>query len=384
MFRITKKPSFNSSDSFKKDCSNLVKNNQTASFLNDLKFFLLPNGMGKSRCELFRSSILKYGGKLLDDSTQIDASELISSKENDSATIQNLEPTSFDTKTKFIFVVDENTIKTWDNFEKSMQKKKIFQSLKSNIENNQWNHIRIVTSLWLTECIKQKKLIQTKSFELNVPCKREKASENSTINAKNETSVGLKREAVELQEDLITSDESDKEHEQAKKSKIDANTKLNLKREEKTRRQQVDEESSNSSVNESDSEEDERYSQKSYFNERAHKFLSTNAWTCAHSSKEQKVNLHKHITDKLEEMSTIYESINDKVRSLAYQKAALALKRFPNQIKTKEVRKRRENSISNIEIYESFVCIAGSSFDCGSWHSNRRQNMGNSGDWRSK
>jgi hypothetical protein len=325
MFRITKKRSFNSSDFPKKDFSNSV-NSDEASFLNGLKLFLLPNGMGKNRCELFKSSILKYGGKLIDDSSQVETKELASFKENDSAT-ENLERIPLELTAKFIFIVDENTIKTWENFEKSMQKKKIFQSLKSNSEKSRLKYFRVVTSLWLIECIKQKKLIHTNGFELNVPCKPEDASEISTIDDNSETRIHLKRETIQVSDDLMTSDESDKEP--SKKTKIDVNLIRNSKKEEN--------ESNWSSCNESENEEEDRYSQRSYFNERAHRFLSTNAWTCAHSSKEQIVNLHKHITDKLEEMSAIYESINDKVRSLAYQKAALALKRHSNQIKTKEV-----------------------------------------------
>ena len=67
------------------------------------------------------------------------------------------------------------------------------------------------------------------------------------------------------------------------------------------------------------------------------KILKADTWTCAHSSKEQTINHNKLLTDKLEDILSIYETTNDKFRALSYQKAILALKRCPYQIRTKEV-----------------------------------------------
>ncbi|KAL3863874.1 hypothetical protein ACJMK2_005601 [Sinanodonta woodiana] len=62
------------------------------------------------------------------------------------------------------------------------------------------------------------------------------------------------------------------------------------------------------------------------------KSLPKGNWICSQSSKNEKPNFNKDITDKLEEMAQAYSSTNDKWRAFGYQKAIQQLKKLPKHI----------------------------------------------------
>lgn len=55
-------------------------------------------------------------------------------------------------------------------------------------------------------------------------------------------------------------------------------------------------------------------------------------WICSIPSNQNPENFNKHITDKLEVLSTAYKNTNDHWRFLGYQKAIMALKKHPKAI----------------------------------------------------
>ena len=103
MIKITKKISNNSIDN----------SNESTEIFKNLNVYILPNGMGKSRVELFRTSLQKQGANLID--------------ENKVITFKNFES---NIDTKFYIIFDENIIKNLDNIEKSLAKKKFYTSIK--------------------------------------------------------------------------------------------------------------------------------------------------------------------------------------------------------------------------------------------------------------
>ena len=237
--------------------------------------FILSNGMGKSRVELFRNALLKGRATLIEENKELDLLET--------------------TTAKWIIIYDESIIKTFENFDKAMVKKKFYSTFKNeflkSIETNK--SFNIVNTLWLTECLKTKSLIEFKSYEL-IP---------------NVSKASLETE-IDAQKILET----------ASKRKISFEKKTPFKT-------HYEKDSSESG---SDSGSDE-------MNEFSTKLVNSKVWTCALSSKEQLPNLNKHITDKLEELCSIYEKIKEKYKETAYQKAILNLKRCSYSITSYEV-----------------------------------------------
>lgn len=106
-------------------------------FFSGLTLFILPTSIGKARVKLFKNQFLSYGGKVIDNFT------------SDSVTH---------------FVIDESV--DWEKLNKIM--KWSFSS-----ENDM--KFDIVTTLWLSDCLRQKKLVDTRSFKLEVNCPEEKS-----------------------------------------------------------------------------------------------------------------------------------------------------------------------------------------------------------------
>jgi DNA polymerase lambda len=222
-------------------------------FSTELSVYILPNGMGKSRVDIFRNALLKLNVKIIEEikgKIVFDGQELL-------------------------ILVDETSINDWDKFEKAISKKQIDKTIKYSV----------VKSTWLSECLKLKKQIVMNDYLIIKP-----VTENNKVT--------LKRNLSRKSED------------------------------EEIKRSKQEEFESDSSESEGDNEES---------NETAKKLLNSQAWICAHSSNELKINLNKHITDKLEELLKIYENTKDKYRALGYQKAIAALKRYPKKITTWEV-----------------------------------------------
>jgi DNA polymerase lambda len=115
-------------------------------FLNNLNIFLLPNGIGHKRLSVFEQSIEKYDGTLV--------------KSNGNTLNLNVNQL-------LIIIIDENTIKTWDNVINSLKKNKLFK----NFDLTESSNFKIVKSIWLTECLKTKSLIDYTDYELIAPKK---------------------------------------------------------------------------------------------------------------------------------------------------------------------------------------------------------------------
>lgn len=257
-------------------------------FFKGISVFVLPNGMGKTRQNFFQNAILKHGGSLIDDTKPIDQS------------ISYL-----------LIIIDETTIKNWHQIDFALSKRKFYHSLKTLNGQESMRKVFFVQSLWLSECLKQKSKIPISSYEIfpdnenlenetGKECLKRKNSESHTINEKkpkisdfksitkfNEKHRTLSDSSSDLEEDLNLNNQKIFEKNFSSKSNILNNYKNN--------------------------------------------------WTCAHSSKEQQQNLNKHITDKLEQLLSIYENKNEKYKVLGYQKAILILKRHSKEIESKEV-----------------------------------------------
>lgn len=117
MFRITKKISSNS--------ENPKTVIETIEIFKDLYAYILPNGMGKNRVELFRNSLVKYGACLIDENKELELKLPCSNIESKD---------DFDKFIKYLIVVDENTFKTWANIEKALNKKSFLSLLKKTFK----------------------------------------------------------------------------------------------------------------------------------------------------------------------------------------------------------------------------------------------------------
>ncbi|CAF0717185.1 unnamed protein product [Brachionus calyciflorus] len=288
MFRITKKIAFTDDEK--------PINESKLNFKNYF-VYVLPNGMGKNRTELFRNAVVKNSGCLIDEN----------------------KPIEIDPNFKYLILFDENTIKTWDSLEKSLGKKSFFLSIKSEFGKN----FIFLKSSWLSECLRIKKIVEIKNYELKLELEREIENKNEQIN-----SSQLKRSI------LIENDTQNKKKIRLNKIETDSSDEEN--QETKLTKNFLDYD------NESSYSEDEPLSIQSnqeFVNlelNRTKCLLDNKTWTCAHSSKEQMENLNKHITDKLEQMSSIYENTKEKYKALGYQKAILILKRHPLVIQSRE------------------------------------------------
>ena len=178
--------------------------------------------------------------------------------------------------THFLVIYDETIITSWDTLAKTLANKTFFTNS---------NDLKYVNTRWLSECLRTKSLIEINDYEIK-PLIIE-SNENPVNSAKRSTSTKPNNDNI-------------------KKRKI------------------VEHDSSNS--NQSDDNEEYEF-----------KKVNTNTWTCAHSSKDQSVNLNKHITDKLEQLSQIYENTNEKYKVIAYQKAIITLKRHSQTITSYQV-----------------------------------------------
>ena len=312
MFKIAKK--VNSSTSVNASSKAGPNDNENNLFLKDISVFILSNGMGKNRVELFRNALIKSGANIIDEDNEFNAFS--------------------DSKINLLILVDESTIKTWCNLDKALLKKKFFSSIRDKYSNLfeeteistscfEEVSFRVVTSMWLSECLRQKSFICTKNYEIRPKIIVEKKL--SIVNEIGSTNdVLLKRTADHFLDDSGESDPEDT----IKKKKINSDCK---------KTDEIHRTTNDSSYTES---EEDNYIRNDFNEENNSKKKFTpdsKTWTCAHSSKEQSVNQNKYLTDKLESILSIYETTNDKYRALSYQKAISALKRCPNQIKTKEV-----------------------------------------------
>ena len=117
----------------------------TPKFFSDIYFYVLPNGMGKIRTELFRNAVLKHGGLIIDENMSIE----------------------YNSTKKYFVIFDENTFSTWQNLEISLSKKTFMQN--KEISNS---NLKFLASKWLSECLREKLLIDIMKFEM-MPIKKQ-------------------------------------------------------------------------------------------------------------------------------------------------------------------------------------------------------------------
>lgn len=285
-------------------------------------FLILPNGMGKSRADLFRSSAIKNGA------------ESIVPDDVKSTPLVNFIPNH-----RYIVVYDEQVIQNWTSLEKILAKKKCFD-IKTK------DKYVYLPSKWLSECLKSKKLISIESHQLKPEStssdKESKKAESEKLFANIDNQIVNTSSNIPISNASLNIDFKRSRRQVSHSDSESEEKKSNIKKSKLMSQLNPD-----SSYSEGESDQDERLldinSSQDYFEKELKSQASallekkTKFWTCAHSSKEQPINYNKQITDKLEEMLSIYESTKDKFRALSYQKAIAALKRRPHPISTYEV-----------------------------------------------
>lgn len=113
-------------------------------FLNGQYVFVLANGMGKNRLDLFKNALSRYGARLID--------------ENETQFTLDLGEAE-----RAFIIVDENTMTTFANVQKALEKKKFYLDAK---KKGKANSFQVLKSLWLSECIKQKCMVDISRFEI--------------------------------------------------------------------------------------------------------------------------------------------------------------------------------------------------------------------------
>lgn len=235
--------------------------------------FIVEAGIGKTRSDLFKKQLKNLGAKTCD---------------------------SFDHEKVTHVIVDEK-----------MNHERLSRILKLDATSIN-DKIKIVKSVWLSSCIRNKTYVDTKNFELII---------NSVIEIKNspkiETDSCVKNETT----DVATNKLSNKS--------IKIHTKLKTPAE-------TEDGSGESDYKPSSDEEflDDLERSSDHLKSTENKVLPKGSWICAQSSSgvQTKSNCNEHITEKLEEMANTYQSMNDKWRAVGYQKAIIALKKHPKEI----------------------------------------------------
>ena len=307
----------------------------TSDLFNNKNVYVLSNGMGKKRYELFETSLIQNGANLIDE------------------TIGFHFESSDDSMVNCLIVYDETNLKDWDSIEKALSKKNFFQSLKAELDNNGFDNVQILTSQWLSECLKSKSLVNTKNYELS-PSKikenkhtvlnkeKNKETTNKKIFGKSQdlalsplASVSLEKKVLFKSSNIPAKRHAESDLDEERQTTNTKKAKCPLNKADIQKILNISEEES-----ENDSELDEFFSANDTIlsDSSPEKKMKVNSYTCAHSSNEQNVNQNKILTDKLEELGEIYSKTKDKFRAISYQKAVLALKHHNKPVTTYEVK----------------------------------------------
>ncbi|XP_041370367.1 DNA polymerase lambda-like [Gigantopelta aegis] len=190
----------------------------------------------------------------------------------------------------------------------------------------------VVKTTWLSTCLRQKKLIQTQEFELDL---KEHFNTNITkgaINLAVQSASDSKTSCSEVQ--TVPNDKCPKvgimfnAFKKSNKSEMSGSD-SDYKASDEERDVQACDESGYHSPSTSSNETVTP-------NTSPGKAFPTEKWICTQSSKNPRPNFNQHVTETLEEMVKNYESTNDKWRAFGYQKAIQAIRRCPKQISTWE------------------------------------------------
>ncbi len=202
--------------------------------------------------------------------------------ENGAALLNENQTLELPTNKEILILFEQSTFDSWSSLDKALSKKKFYISLKASKDSN----FKFISTLWLSKCLEKKSCVEMDPYELK-PVIPKAETTNKESNKR-------------LLTDEPTSSRKKSKLTKAEAAPIDLNTS-------------------------SDSEEIPLPK------------LDIESWSCAHSSKEQPVNFNKKVTDKLEELSQLYDVIGQKFKVTAYQKAIVGLKQCDHPITTLEV-----------------------------------------------
>ncbi|KAL5021152.1 hypothetical protein ScPMuIL_000307 [Solemya velum] len=259
-------------------------------FLKGMRIFILKAGIEKTRMQIFKSQLTKFGGCV---------------EENNMHNCTNL-------------IVDDK-----------MDLERFCRISKIDLPPQ---NIPIIKCSWLSACFKNKSLVCSKTYELDV---------KHYIESK----VDLEDDLPVLNDKATDTNKTDTE---AAKNTGNGSGNGNVEKKDgpkvgimwrafnKSEKKECIE-SDGSDYNPSD-EEAEHFVEETdmpgpsdtTLPPRRH--LPKGNWVCAQSSTNPRPNLNQNITDKLEEMVKKYKSTNDTWRAFGYQKGIQALKKHPKAI----------------------------------------------------
>ncbi|KAK3595810.1 hypothetical protein CHS0354_014626 [Potamilus streckersoni] len=248
-------------------------------FLSNVRAFILKACIEKARLQIFKTQLTRFGGK--DDDVLSD-------------------------KTTHVIVDDKVDL---------LKMCRILQLEKPP-------DINIVKSSWLSNCFREKRLVDTKDYELDSSNFIKKIDEsvkniNKSTNQKNQ----------------IPCNESETTKNDRQFPTVSALLSAFQKKEHRSDGADYDSDSDYvPSDNDEELEDLTSSSTSTTPSTSPMKAFPKGNWICSQSSKNEKPNFNKHITDKLEEMAQTYSSTNDKWRAFGYQKAIQQLKKLPKQI----------------------------------------------------
>ncbi|KAK7483972.1 hypothetical protein BaRGS_00024856 [Batillaria attramentaria] len=255
-------------------------------FLCGTVLFLLPAGIQKTRLQLFKTQVAKYGG-LVEDSVTDRTTHFVV---DDSMTVERMCK---------IMKIDTPPLDT-----------------------------TVVKSAWLSACFRAKEKVDCDSFKLDVCSLAPGATPTSASDSKGP-----------LTDHTSAADaETESRHHQFPKVGVMWNAfkpQPGGREEEDVDSDYVpsdDDQPGGSTSGAADTGGSTSTSADTTPNTSPEKKLPVGKWICAQSSKAPKANLNEHITSKLEDMVKNYESTNDKWRAFGYQKAIAALRKHPKEI----------------------------------------------------
>lgn len=258
--------------------NNDQKIDTVVNFLSPVSAFILQAGIEKLRMQIFKTQLAKFGGSL---------------KDQLSADVTHI-------------VVDDK-----------MEADRMCRLLKIDKPPG---YAITVKSSWLSTCFKEKKLVDTQSYLLDL-------------------AVLEVKPVVKKQDHDNISEAGDNVKDENSKPEL-PKVGMMFGHKAKQPHQQDDEADSDYVASDVDSDasssDPELSSELNVPSTSSGKPLPKGNWVCAQSSKNPRPNVNQHITDKLEEMVRTYESTNDKWRAFGYQKAIQVLRRQPKPITTFE------------------------------------------------
>ncbi|XP_066277640.1 DNA polymerase lambda-like isoform X2 [Branchiostoma lanceolatum] len=277
-------------------------------FLQDIRAFVLPAGLGKARMDIFKRQIPRFGGDLHGQITS---------------------------NTSHI-VVDDN-----------MEYDRLCRILK--VEKLP-DHATVVHANWVSDCIERRTLLGTDGYTIKVPAsvmsqKKTKSEDGKDVSQSEGRSqaAGQSDLTVQKVDDVV---EKDSGVESAASSQPSPAKDAWWWWKGKTK-VPTGEDSDDSSYIPTDDDEEDEDEEAVGNQEEAESSPSTSAsstpntspqklprgkWVCAEPSTSKGVNYNKHITDKFQLLAKAYKNTSDQWRAMSYTKAIAILQRHPKPI----------------------------------------------------